>query len=487
MRRFFDFLRFDDLPFMSRRNYVAELRHTLCWGIVTGAVDGSIAGIVASKTFHASETITTIVWALPAIMCILNVLWSVLVRGRRRLGPYVGLVVGARLSGASIGLTPANWAHSAWVFAAQVALIHLFLSGLITVRTTIWHANYPHTHRARITGRLTAVRMLLALLTGAILSSVFDWNPAAYRILYPLVGALGVLAVRPLRRMRVRGEALQNRRFAEYVATANGGRPHALAAIWTGLRESAAILYLDAPYREYMVGMFVLGLANFIVEPLLLNILTKRFAFSYLHSAIYMTAVPTVVMLLGIRQWAPLFDRVGVLHFRVYNSVVWLIAHLGVLAAMLVAAAHVPFAFPAAMVVLLGARVVNGLGNAGGTIAWNLGHMHFAREHQTELYMGIHVALTGVRALITPFLALLCARFIGDGAFAVAVALAFISYLLFRRMKIADPGSRERRAALPAQQPTSTDNSINERYLAPRPAAPPAESGPRSAGGVTKT
>ena len=32
-------------------------------------------------------------------------------------------------------------------------------------------------------------------------------------------------------------------------------------------------------------------------------------------------------------------------------------------------------------------------------------------------------------------------------AFAVAVALAFISYLLFRRMKIADPGSRERRAA----------------------------------------
>ena len=451
MQRVFDFLRFDDLPFMARRNYAAELGHTLPWGVVTGAVDGSIAGIVASKTFAASETITTIVWALPAITCILNVLWSVLVRGRRRLRLYVALVVGALLGIASIGLTPAAWSHSAWAFTAQVGLIHLFLSGLITVRTTIWQANYPHTHRARITGRLTAVRMLLALLTGAILSSLFDWNAAAYRLLYPLVGAVGVLALPPLRRMRVRGEALQNRRFAEYVASADGQRPHALAALWTGLRESARILHDDPAFREYMVGMFVLGMANFFVEPLLLNILTKRFALSYLESAILMIAVPTVVMLIGIRYWAPLYDRVGVLHFRVYNSVVWLIAHLGVLAAMLVAAAPGRFAFPAAMVVLVLARIVNGLGNAGGTLAWNLGHLHFAREHQTELYMGIHVALTGVRALVTPFLALLCWRSIGNGAFGVAAALAFASYLLFRRMKVTDPGSRERRAPAPGE------------------------------------
>jgi hypothetical protein len=247
--------------------------------------------------------------------------------------------------------------------------------------------------------------------------------------------------------MRVRGERTNNRRFAEYVALQDGQQRPALAALAAGLRESAAILREDAAYREYMVGMFVLGAANFFTEPLLLNILTKRFALGYLSSAVLMTAIPTVVTLMGIRYWAPLFDRIGVLHFRVYNSLVWLVSHVGVLAAMVAAASGLAAAFPLAIAILVVARVLNGLGNAGGTLAWNLGHMHFAREHQTELYMGVHVALTGLRALVMPMLALACADLIGDGAFGVAVGLTFVSYILFRRMRVTDPGSVERGAA----------------------------------------
>jgi hypothetical protein len=78
MHRTFDFLRRDDIPFLARGNYAAEVVHMAAWGTVTGVAEGTMASIVAAKTFHASEQVTTIVWALPVLMNLLNVVWAAL-------------------------------------------------------------------------------------------------------------------------------------------------------------------------------------------------------------------------------------------------------------------------------------------------------------------------------------------------------------------------------------------------------------------------
>jgi len=41
----------------------------------------------------------------------------------------------------------------------------------------------------------------------------------------------------------------------------------------------------------------------------------------------------------------------------------------------------------------------------GGTLAWNLGHVDFARASETSQYMATHVTLNGVRGLLAPLLA----------------------------------------------------------------------------------
>ena len=46
--------------------------------------------------------------------------------------------------------------------------------------------------------------------------------------------------------------------------------------------------------------------------------------------------------------------------------------------------------------------ILQGLGYGGGALAWNLGHLHFAPPQRAEIYMGIHVSLTGMRGLIAP-------------------------------------------------------------------------------------
>jgi len=206
MPHVFDFLRFDDVPPPARRIYAAELPQVTPWGTIIGATDGYMASIVASKTFNASEAATTLIWALPIMMNVLNPLWGALLRGRRRLRTLACLCLCGLAGIASISFTSRQWEHAAWIFAVQVGFIHLFLSGIITLQTTMWGANYPTTHRARIAGRLQTVRLLLALLTGATLSQLFDWRAGAYQIVYPLVTVFGLFSPRPLPKMRFRGE-----------------------------------------------------------------------------------------------------------------------------------------------------------------------------------------------------------------------------------------------------------------------------------------
>ena len=438
MQRVLDFLRTDDLPPLARGNYAAELRQMLLWGVVVGAVESSIASVVASKTFDAPELLTSVVFAIPILVNVLNVLWSVVIRGRRRVRVFVTLAACALIALCSIGLTPAAWQPwGAYAFAAQVALTHLFISGLITLRTTMWKVNYAQSHRARIAGRLQTLRMLLSLLTTALLSVLFDRNPEYYRFIYPLVALIGLASLWPASRIRMRGEKAELRHFRAHVAR-NHRSEDGRVSLWAGVRESVSILYNDRVFAKYMLAQFLLGSANFFTDPVLVNVLAKRLDFSYFGSTLLLFQIPIVVLLISIRFWARFFDRVGILRFRIHNSACWVGSYFFVTIATALLGMGGEAAVLAGIVVLVAGRIMNGLGRGGGAIAWNLGHLHFAREHQTELYMGIHVALTGLRGLLMPLLGWVANYYLGWGSFAIAMALALTAHVLFRRMAAAD-------------------------------------------------
>ncbi|MGD8452159.1 MAG: hypothetical protein PVJ57_10105 [Phycisphaerae bacterium] len=438
MTRIFDFLRTSDVPALARRNLAAELRHMALWGCVVGSIEGPFASVVASKTFGAPELLTSLVFATPIIANLLNILWSVIIRGRPRVRTFTILACGVLLGLSSIALNSAAWQPwSAWLFAGQVGLTHLFLSGLVTLRTTMWKANYPGSHRAQIAGRIQTLRLLLSLLTVASLSALFDRNPDLYRYVYPGVAVLGLLSLWPLRRMRMRGERAELRRLhmhlAERESNAAGGR-----GLWAGLKEAAGILRTDRVFAAYMSAQFLLGSANFFTDPVLVNVLTRRFDLGYSHSTLLLYQVPTVMVLISIRFWARFFDRVGVLRFRIYNSGCWLLAFVCVTVSMAVVGWWGIEMLPVALVILFIGRILSGTGNGGGAIAWNIGHLHFAREHQTELYMGIHVALTGLRGLLMPLAGWTANYYLGYWSFGIALVLAGTSFMLFRRMAAAD-------------------------------------------------
>jgi hypothetical protein len=451
MHRIFDFLRTDDLPRVSARLYGVELRYYTFWALVMGAIEGNLAGIVVKKTFGASDLLTSIVWAAPIFVNTLNILWGVAIRGRRRLRMVVLLTSGAVLCISSIAITSPAWeSWGGWIFALQIGLTHVFMSGLLTLRSSIWQANYPQAYRGRIIGRLQTIRFTVVPLSSVVIATLFDWDPGYYRFVYPAAALVGLLALVPLRHYRIRGERRELREYRAHVERLNGPVERGHAGLWAGLKEASAILRHDANFRRYMLAQFTLGSANFFTDPILVVVLTGQWLFGYLASNLMMLGIPGVFIWLSIRFWAPYFDRVGVVHFRVINTGIWIAAYVCVAVSMIIIGITGSALLWIAIPILCVGRMLNGMGRGGGAIAWSIGHLQFARQHQVDLYMSIHVALTGLRALVMPLLGAGLNQLLGNASFAVAVVISIAAHLLFRRLARLDreavgPGATQAR------------------------------------------
>ncbi len=444
MQRVFDFLRSDDIPPIARRFFALERTNLIIWSLMLGAIEGNLAGIVATKTFHTSKLLTNVVWAAPIFMMTLNILWGLIIRGRARVPLLVRLTCCAALLVFSIGFTSPDWhPWGGWIFACQIALTHLFVTGLVTLRSSIWQVIYPDTHRGRIIGRLQTIRFMFVPVSGAAVAAVFDTNPEYYRFVYPGAALVALLSLVPLRRFRIRREKREIRDYRQHLArAADRGKPR--PGLWTGIKEAASILRHDHAFRRYMTAQFTLGSANFFTDPVLLVVITAELGFDYLPANLIMAIIPGLCAWLSIRFWAPHYDRVGVLRFRVVNCVVWLAAYLCVAAAMLIIGTSGHTLLWIGIPILVLARILKGIGHGGGIIAWSIGHLHFARRNQVDLYMSIHVAFTGIRALTMPFLGLLANHLLGNISFAIGAVFAAVALLLFRRLSRTDPEPGQR-------------------------------------------
>lgn len=422
------------VPFLARRNYVIESQHMLLWGMFAGMFEGSVSSIIVAKTFNAGPWLIALVMATPMFANLSGVVWGGLATGRRKLPLFSVLAFGTALMIGSVALAPAS-DFGGWVFAAQIALARILLSGCVTIRASLWKHNYPALQRGRIAARLQMVRLSVGIATVFLVSLLFDMDTRLYVWVYPVAALIGCAAVLVLRRTHVRGEVLELKTIAEQL----NDHTRTPALSWRRpFGPMIEVLKADRRFARYCLAMMFLGFANIMVMPLMTIIITKQLHLSYWHSCNLMEVLPRSLMMGSMLLWAGLFDRVGVVRFRVLNSIAWTSGAVacGVCSWIIYTWGTddvVPFAFAVGCMAL--ARVGHGLGMGGGAIAWNIGHLHFAEAAKAEVYMGTHVFLTGLRGLTAPFLGTwLYTSFYPPVAFIVAVTLSLIGLAIFRSM-----------------------------------------------------
>jgi len=452
------------LPFSTRRNYTYELQHLLFWSILAGLVEGQFASVVVSKTFHAGPFLIAIATATPFAAYVFSMIWGMLCVGRPKVRLAVGFGAGTSLCAGMTALVPASPSSAVW-FIAQVAAAQILLAGVVTVRSAIWKSNYPAAVRGQIAARLQAVRSIISVITVQAAAAICDRQPDAYRYVFPVAALFGAIGVVMLRRLRIRGERGELRRRGMLnveCRRSNDVSPHGLPSPFI-LRHSPfaitryrfrdlispasvfgqlfRVLRGDRRFSRYCIAQTLQGAANLMTIPVVVAVVTRNLEpdgeRAFWISTGLIVALPILAVLGSLSRWGRLFDGVGVLRFRVVNVVGWTAAiSFGMFGTLVAGDAQRigPLYLPIAVALFALRGILHGVSQGGGALAWNLGHLHFAKPDEAEVYMGIHVFLAGVRGLIAPLAGMWLWMTIGWPVWLIALGLALSGLAIYAAM-----------------------------------------------------
>jgi hypothetical protein len=378
------------VPAVSRPAYMREILSWAFLPLFLGAVEGGALGVVVKKAFGECgvsalelNLAVAVVSAAPNVANLTSFLWAGWARGRRKVPFIASLQTATAVCVALIAAMPENRV-GLWGLCVLATLARTTWTGVITVRAAVWRANYPREARAHIAGNMATVQSLVLALSGWILGVGMDLSPRSFHLLFPALALLGIVGNVLWRRVPMRGEARSLRAETEDAGT----RRIDAGSIVRTLRE-------DRPYAHFMLWMWIFGLGNLMIGAPQAIVLEDEMHATYTQGILATTVIPLLVMPLAIPFWARRLGRSHVVDFRAVHA--W----------TFVAATAVLFlaSWWRSMPLFYLSGALLGVGFAGGSLAWNIGHQDFAPPERDAEYMAVHVTLNGMRGLIAPFLA----------------------------------------------------------------------------------
>lgn len=380
------------MPWRTRALYARELP---AWGLLplmTGVIEGGVAGVIVKKVYAGVVTddllnlVVALLIGLPALANLLSLAWVTLGHGRHKIRMLLAMQVGCALMVALPALaneTPIGLG----LFLLGIIGARLCWSGVITFRSAVWAANYPRHMRARVAGKFATIQAIVLASVSAGVGMLMDHDPQAYRWAYPAAAGAGLLGAFAYSRIRMCGHAALLQ-----------------AELNTKLKDSKRLsmnpmsiirfLRNDRDFGQFMLFQFLLGTANMMISAPLIIVLADVYSMDYIQMIAMTTSIPIIIMPFVIPMWSRLLDRVHIVRFRSIHS--WVFVLTSIILVITLATSWMPGFWIAA--------AVRGVAFGGGVLAWNLGHHDFSTISSSSMYMGVHVTLTGFRGLIAPAL-----------------------------------------------------------------------------------
>ena len=291
-----------------------------------------------------------------------------------------------------------------WLLAAALFLAQVCFSQLPGFMIQVYSRNYGSKER----GKRLSWNFILSALIGMILSyvggSYLDGQSADPGLIFRIMGMVSLASALAL--FLIPSQPIKKGRHSQ------------------GLLDSLNLLKEDRLFASMLLAWMIMGLGIIMTLPLRIEYLGGE---SGLHLTNEQIALVTVVVfsiarILSSRLWGELFDRVRFLSYRISLNL------------LLISATLVYFHAESITGVSIGAALA-GVGVGGSKIAWSLWVTKLAPEGMEARYMGAHVALTGLRGALAPFLGYWLLGILGyHGVAWFSVALVTLSTLLFFRL-----------------------------------------------------
>lgn len=393
-------------------------REMLSWALISvtlGAVEGGLLGVLVKTSYSGTASpllinlAVAVVSGAPAFANLVSFWFASWARGRDKVRLLSQLMFASACCVLLIAAAPRSLPGLLLLMSASVAARMLW-AATITLRATVWRANFPRHVRARITGQMTTLSSLLIAASSAVLGALLDQHAQLARLLWLLTALSGFAAAMVYRRGRIRRH--QHILKLERKVVDSDGSSH----LW---QRFLAVLRDDFAFRRYMQAMFVFGTGNLMVTAPLIILLNEQFGLERLQQVLITTSIPLLLLAVSVPFWARLLDGQHIIPYRARQSWGFVLA-IGFFAAACM--------FHVSWMLWAGGGML-GIAYGGGVLGWNLGHNDFSSDHSSELYMGVHVTLTGLRGLIMPAVGVLIYELLeawqsGWGRYSLLVPLA---------------------------------------------------------------
>lgn len=404
----------DSLPRMAASLVPRELLSWSLLAVAMGGLEGGLLGVIVKNQF--SETVSPVLVNLAVAIVAGAASFTNLLsfafaaramgRGKVQLLARLMLVISACLFAMTLApLSP----RGLLAFSVLTVVGMAAWSGILTIRSVVWRANYPRRWRGHVTARISQLAALLTAGFSALVGVAIQADGSAWRWLFPAAALSALAGSLVYRRSRVRRHRHLMQVEQSHTAT-QGGRIR--------FRSIGGILRLNRDFRNYMIGMMVFGSGNLMVVAMLVVLMNDQLGLERLTQVMITSSLPIFVMCLSVRAWATVLDRHHIISYRALHSWTFVAAN-----------ASFALAFIAGLpnLLWLGA-VLLGLAWGGGHLGWNLGHNDFAADGDSSIYMATHVWLTGLRGMVMPlvgvaFILFLESRWPGHGAYATLLPL----------------------------------------------------------------
>ena len=270
----------DSLPKMAASLVPRELASWSLVAVAMGALEGGLLGVIVKNQFGeaGSALLVNLVVALVAgaasFTNLLSFFFAARAMGRGKVELLARLMFLIGICLLLMPLAPVS-APGLVVFTALTIVGMSCWSGILTIRSVVWRANFPRRWRGQVTARISQLAAFLTAVFGALVGIAMHANGASWRLLFPVAALCAFGGGLVYRRSRIR----RQRRLMQVEQSRTerqGGQIR--------FRSMVFILRSNRDFRNYMLGMMVFGSGNLMVVAMLVVLMNDQLGMDHFLS-----------------------------------------------------------------------------------------------------------------------------------------------------------------------------------------------------------
>jgi len=280
-----------------------------------------------------------------------------------------------------------------------IFLIFSFTNPLIMpIINALLKQNYKHENYGTYYGYASAASKIVMLVVTFVIGALFDFQPLAYRYIYPILAIIGVWSVYILMKI-------------PYQVPATSA---AIPKLWQSLSDSFGRMFMilkhNRAFFDFQVGFMFYGMAWLMCLTVIAIFLEKTLHLGYSEIALYRN-YHTLLTIAATPFLGKLLGRIDPRKFGIYTFLSMLLYLFFMLMTDIFRFKSMFMGFEIYWMMLI-ANTFYGLFGALMGLLWNIGSAYFAKGHEIADYQAVHLTLTGFRGAAAPLIGVWLLQFI---------------------------------------------------------------------------